>query len=162
MFVIWFLFDKSDQEYISKIIKELSNQHSCPVFIPHITAHGLIDSKFDEIEKIVLSSIKGIKPFFIKKNKVSFSDDFWKTLFIEISQNNNLTEINKKLKAGLPLVQKYDFEPHISLMYKNLGKNEKQKLSSLITKDSFKISGLCIIEFSQSIVEWKIIKEYSL
>ena len=163
MFVIWFLFDKSDQEYISKIIKELSNQHSCPVFIPHITAHGLIDSEFDEIEKIVLSSIKGIKSFFIEKNKVSFSDDFWKTLFIEISQNKNLTEINKKLKVSLPLLQKYDFLAHISLMYKNISKNEKQKLAtSIITKNSFKISGLCIIEFSQSIAGWKIIKKYSL
>ena len=163
MFVIWFLFDKSDQEYISQIMKELSNQFSCPAFIPHITAHGLIDSKFDEIDKIISNSIKGIKSFFIKKNKVSFSDDFWKTLFIDISPNKNLTEINQKLKDKIPLVQKYDFLPHISLMYKNISKNEKQKLAtSLITKNSFKISRLGILEFSQSIEEWKIIKKYSL
>jgi len=163
MFVIWFLFAKTDQEYISQIMKELNNQYSCPAFIPHITAHGLIDLKFDKIEKIVLSSIKGIKSFFIEKNKVSFSDDFWKTLFIDISSNKNLTEINQKLKKNLFSVQKYDFLPHISLMYKNISKNEKQKLAtSLITKNSFKISRLGILEFSQSIEEWKIIKKYSL
>jgi len=163
MFVIWFLFDESDQEHIFQIIKELSNQYDCPAFIPHITALGLINTEFEEIDKIILNSIKGIKSFFIEKNKLSFSDEFWKTLFIDISPNKNLTEINQKLKKNLLSVQKYDFLPHISLMYKNISKNEKQKLvTSLITKNSFKISRLGILEFSQNIEEWKIIKKYSL
>ena len=95
MFGIWFLFDKSDQEYLSQKIEELSNQYNCPIFIPHITAHGLINENIEEIDKKISNSIKDIKPFFIEKNKLSYSDDFWKTLFIDISPNKNMTKINK-------------------------------------------------------------------
>ena len=38
----------------------------------------------------------------IEKNKVSFSNDFWKTIFVDIFPNSNLLEIHKKLKDNLP------------------------------------------------------------
>ncbi len=163
MFVIWFLFDKLDHEYISKIIKKLSQKYNSPFFIPHLTSHGIIKEGIEEIDKVILDSIKGVKPFSIEKNKISFSDDFWKTLFIDISSNKELEKINKKLKENLPLVQKYDFNPHISLIYKNLEINEKKKLVKKLTiKYIFKISKLSIQEYSENIKKWKIIKEYSL
>ena len=102
MFAIWFLFDQLDHEYISQIIKELSNQYNCPTFIPHITVYGVINTRFEKIDTIIQNSIKGIKPFMIEKNKVSFSNDFWKTIFVDIFPNSNLLEIHKKLKDNLP------------------------------------------------------------
>ena len=60
MFAIWFLFDKLDHEYISQIIKELSNQYNCPTFIPHITVYGVINTRFEKIDTIIQNSIKGI------------------------------------------------------------------------------------------------------
>jgi len=163
MFVIWFLFDKSDHEYLSSIIQKLSNQYNCHSFIPHITAHGIINTNIEQIDKIITDSIKGIKSFFIEKNKLTFTDNFWKTLFIDISPNQKMVEINKKLRNDLPLKQDYDFSPHISLMYKKINEKEKEKLeATIITKNNFKISKLGILKFSENINEWKIIQEYSL
>ena len=163
MFVIWFLFDKSDHEYLSSIIKELSNQYNCQSFIPHITAHGIINCSIEQIDKIIIDSIKGIKPFMIEKSKLSFSDDFWKTLFIDILPNKKMRKINENLKCDLPLKQDYNFSPHISLMYKKINKNEKERLATRsITKNNFKISSLSIQKFSENINEWEKIKEYSL
>ena len=163
MFAIWFLFDKSDHEYLSQIINKLSNINNCPIFIPHITAYGVINTRLEKIDTIISNSIKGIKPFMTEKNKLSFSNDFWKTIFIDIFPNSNLLEIHKKLKDNLPVTEKYDFKPHISLMYKDISNDEKEKIvDSLIIKNSFKISKLGVQRFSEDIKKWKIVREYSL
>ena len=163
MFAIWFLFDQLDHEYISQIIKELSNQYNCPTFIPHITVYGVINTRFEKIDTIIQNSIKGIKPFMIEKNKVSFSNDFWKTIFVDIFPNSNLLEIHKKLKDNLPVTEKYALKPHISLMYKDMSNDKKEKIvDSLIMKTSFKISKLGVQRFSEDIKKWKIVREYSL
>ena len=163
MLVIWFLFDKSDEEYLSQIIKELSNCHNSFSFRPHITAHGIINIDIQKISKIIIDTVKEIKPFTIEIDKVSYSDDFWKTLFIDICPNKNIIEINKKLKNNLPLIEPYDFSPHISLMYKKINGNKKQEIAKTINvKKRFKISKLSLQKFSNNINEWDTIQEYPL
>jgi hypothetical protein len=163
MYAIWFLFEKSDDEYISQIISKLSNQYGSPIFTPHVTAYGLVDAELETIDKIVSESIDSIKSFDIEKNNISFSDDFWKTLFIDFNSNASMLKINTHLTKHLSKFSKYEFKPHASLIYKEMNDVEKQKLSdSLEIKNSFKISGIAIQEFFECIEEWKIVREYSL
>jgi len=161
MFAIWFLFDKNDNDYLEHIIQILGRQYESPVFIPHITAYGLVNANLETIDKIVLESIKDIKPFLIEKNKINYSDGFWKTLFIEIKQNLHLNSINKKLTNGLSLFPNYEFLPHISLIYKKMNEEEKKsQAKNLNIKNNFLVSKIAIQEFSENIEDWKIVREY--
>jgi len=163
MYAIWLLFEKNDEKYIAKIISEISKQYESPIFIPHITAYGLIDVKFEIIDKVILDSIKNTKSFNIEKNSISFSGDFWKTLFIDFNSNSSMLKINKNLVKHLSSFTRYEFKPHTSLIYKEMNQEEKQKLVNKIDiKNNFKITRIGILEFSESIKEWKIIQEYSL
>lgn len=163
MFAVWFVFDKEDNEYLSDIIKHLSIKYHSSNFIPHITAYGLVDVELNVIDKIVANSIKSEKSFIVEKTNISYSDDFWKTLFIEIYPNDQLTIITKRLVESLMLFAKYDFKPHVSLVYKKMNLNEKKKLvKTLNIKNNFKISGMCIVQFSEDIEKWKIVREYVL
>jgi len=162
MFVIWFLFDKNDNDYLHHIIQDLSRQYKSTVFLPHITAYGLTEIPLDVIDKIVLKSIEDVKPFFVEKIRINYSDDFWKTLFIEIKQNEYLNKINKKLTNELSKFSKFEFLPHVSLIYKKMNEKEQEDLANnLDIKDSFLISKIGIQDFSENITDWKIVSEYN-
>jgi len=161
MFAVWALFDNYDQDYLYQKIQELSRLYESPIFIPHITAYGLVDTSLETIDKIVLDSIKGVLPFNIEKNVINFSDNFWKTLFIEIKPNDYLENINKKLTERLSQFSKYEFLPHVSLIYKEMSQDNKQKLANeLDIKNNFRISRMGILQFSEKIENWKIVREY--
>jgi len=163
MLGFWFLFDKDDEEYLLQIIKKLSDTYDSEIFIPHITAHGITNLQFNNINKKISDYIKNCESFVIMKNKLLFSNDYWKTLFIDIVQNKNMSKINEKLKYEIPIIEKYYFQPHISLIYQNLDKDEKIKLTKeLKIKKDFKISRLSIQKYSKNIKKWKSVKEYSL
>ena len=163
MYAIWLVFEKNDTYYFSNIIKELSTQYNSQVFEPHITVYGLVDVDLDELDKIVADSIQGEKQFVVEKNKVSYSDDFWKTLFVEFKPNIQLERISKKLTKSLESFSKYEFKPHVSLIYKKMNQDEQKKLSSSINiKEHFKITGMVIQQFNEDIEKWKIVRKYDL
>jgi len=160
MFAVWLLFD---DDCISQIIKNLSERYDSPAFVPHITIYGLVNTNKKTIEKAILDSIKTINSFTVEKNTISCSDNIWKTIFIEIKLSDYLKKINKKLTEHLMQYNKYEFDPHISLIYKKMNLNEKQKLvNNLNVGMKFKINRICIQQFSENIEEWKIIQEYQL
>lgn len=163
MFAVWFTFEKNDELYLSEIISALSKKYNAPVFLPHITVYGLVDIKIDELDRLVLESIKGEKSFRVEKNTISHSDNFWKTLFVELIPNEHLTRINKRLEKSLEMFSSYEFKPHTSLIYKKMTINEREKMTkSIDVKNSFLVNGMCIQEFSEDISKWKIISKYDL
>ena len=161
MYAIWFVFEKKDTKYFSDIIKELSKQYNSQPFAPHITAYGLVDVDIDELDKIVSDSIQGEKQVTIEKNNVSYSDVFWKTLFVEFQPNEQLERINKKLTESLESFSKYEFIPHVSLIYKKMDQEEQEKLANFINiKEHFKVTGMWIQKFNEDIEKWKIVRKY--
>ena len=163
MFAVWFLFGKEDTRYLENIIKDLAAQYNSPFFMPHLTVYGLVDINLETLDNLILESIKDIKPFLVEKYSISYSDDFWKTLFIEIKQNLHLNRVNEKLKNGLSKFSNYEFLPHISVIYKKMTENEQKFIAQNINvKNDFLVSKIVIHEFSNNVEDWKIIKEYDL
>ena len=161
MFAVWYLFDKDDEDYLFKIINDLAEKYDAPSFIPHITAYGLLDIDLKTLDDEILETIQKIKSFSVETNTINFSDDFWKTLFVEILPSKHLVKINNNLTKNLSQFSKYEFLPHISLLYKNMEKNQKQFLTeSLVMKKNFKIIGMGIQQFSENIKEWKLVRRY--
>ena len=163
MYAIWFVLEKNDTEYFTNIINELSTKYNAQPFKPHITAYGLVDVDLEELDKIVAKSIQGEKQFVIKKSNISYSDVFWKTLFVEFQPNEQLERINKKLTKSLQSFCKYDFIPHVSLIYKKMKESEQKKLADTIEiKEKFKVNAMWIQKFHEDIDKWKIVRKYEL
>lgn len=162
MFAVWFLFEKNDNEYLLKIIKELAESFDCPIFIPHITIHGLVNHDITKLEKIIFENIDELSPFFVQKNGINYSKNIWKTLFIDIKLNSSLEILNSNLNKKL-LNSNLDFQPHVSLMYKKIPDFKKiEIIKKLNIKNSFLITEIGILKYSDNINEWKIIKKFSL
>lgn len=161
MFAVWYLFDKDDENYLYEIIGNLAKKYNTPSFIPHITAYGLLDIDLKILDKEIFKTIQGVNSFSVDVTTINFSDNFWKSFFIEILPNKHFTKINNSLTKKLSQFSKYEFLPHISLLYNHMEKNHKQFLAeSLDLKKFFKIKGLGIQEFSQNIDKWKLVKSH--
>ncbi len=163
MFAIWLLPIKEDVEYLKKIIKNLSQKYNSPEFLPHITIYGLVNIKMELLNKVINYSITNLKPFKVRKMSLGHSDNLWKTLFIKIKPNKALLLINRRLTNRLSRYADYNFTPHISLIYKNMSAGERIKIINTIKmKDEFTLDKIAILEFSEDVSEWSILKSIKL
>ena len=155
------MFNRENQTYLYEIISNLSRQYSATPFLPHITVYGLIDESLSNIRRIVLQSISKISSFPVTVNKLSFSDYFWKTLFIQFENNYSMITVNQYLENNFK--KNYEFVPHASLIYKNMDTLEKQKvIQELNIQQDFYINRIGIQKFDSDISKWKVTDEYQL
>ena len=163
MYAVWLLLEEQDSEYINRIIKNLSQRYGVTEFPCHITVYGLVNAELEVVEEAVKTSISNLKPFIVRKSGIEYSDDIWKSLFINIELTAELRLINKKLTQKLVHYDKYEFLPHISLIYKKMAEYEKRKIiDAMKIKNEFAIDKIAILEFSENIQDWKIIRSFKL
>ena len=84
-------------------------------------------------------------------------------MFVEFCINKQFERINKKLTESLDLYRKYEFKPHVSLIYKKMNQDEQKKLAdTIVIKENFKVTGIQIRQFSENIEKWEIVCKYDL
>ncbi len=163
MHAIWLTFSKNDREYLKKIIDEISEKYHAPKFEPHITVYGLVDSKLSLIDDIAKRVVFDCNSFFVEKSEILQSKELWKTVYLELKANDQLKLMYKNLRKHFEKISKYEFNPHISLIYKNLPVEEKLKIiNNLDIKSEFLVNNLAIQKFFPDVEKWKIVKEYNL
>lgn len=163
MYAIWLTFSKSDRDYLKNVIDTISKKYNSPKFEPHITVYGLINSKLDLINNVINEVAQNCNSFVVKKSNVSHSEELWKTIFIELKMNQQLKLVNENLQKHFEKILKYEFNPHISLIYKILPKEEKIKIiNELNLKNEFVVDTIAVQEFFSDIEKWKIVKKHEL
>ncbi len=163
MYAIWLTFSKTDSEYLKNIINTLSKKYEAPRFEPHITVYGLVDLEINFIEKIVKNIIQNSNSFLIEKSQILQSKELWKTVYIELKVNNQIEIIYNNLKKHFEKIAKYQLNPHISLIYKILPKEEKLKIiNGLNIKNNFMVKDLVVQEFFPDVEKWKIVRKINL
>jgi len=158
--VVWLMFEKDDHDYLFNVIRNISSEYNSQKFEPHITIHGLTDASKHVIEEQIEKCQSNINPFIVKNTGLDFCDNIWKSLFIKIENNIHLENIRKILNF-----EQHDdlFEPHISLIYKNLALEEKRKITAKLNlKDDFCVSYVAVMRFDDDISKWKIERKYQL
>ena len=163
MYAFWLILEKSDQRLIQGIINDFGKRFEAPSFLPHITVYGLVNTKLEYLSTIAEEISSNFKPFKVKLLNLAYSDEIWKTLYINIKLDKNLNTIYHHLQKNLRMINDYKFEPHLSLIYKKIPLNEKKEIiSNFELKQSVKIDKICIFKYSRKINEWKIVDLYPL
>ena len=120
---------------------------------------GLKYDKY-ELENIIDISIQNIEPIIVKSNRIGFANILWKTLFIELINNEKLKAFQNYFYMYIKSNREYKFDPHISLMYKIIAENTKKEIvNSLNLKNSFKMNKIAAVRTGQNVSEWEIIVE---
>jgi 2'-5' RNA ligase len=162
MFAIWMIPGEKDFKYLKKIIFNISYELDSPKFLPHITIYGLIDIEQKIIEETI-ESCKFVEAITVKNIGIKYSNNFWKTLFIEIQENDKMRQINLKLQEKFNQFSRYEFDPHISLAYKKMKSEQKNNIiEKLDVKNEFLIDKIAILKHNDNIEKWEIVKSYKL
>ena len=164
MYSLWATPTDKDRQYLSQIIHELSNIFNTLAFQPHCTLWSRVDLPLKNLIQVVKSSSQGITPFTVKVKGLDYSQSYDKTLFIQILANESLTILNRRIQNGLGENYHYQFDPHISLIYKNnMNKNTKRNIiSTLSIKQSLKMENIVINKTGDPIEKWEMVYKQRL
>jgi hypothetical protein len=62
--------------------------------------------------------------------KFDFSPEFFKTLFVASKNNSVLSRLSERFRAFSGKPSAFELNPHLSLIYKHMARNEQQRLAS--------------------------------
>ena len=150
-FSIWLIPSDFDGDLISKSIESLSKKYLAPIFNPHCTIFSPITNLYKA--QIIINQLEQ-KIFQVVVEKIDESDDIWKTVFLKLVNNSTLKKINALFSQAFPEI--YQFDAHISLIYKKLdAKKRKSIISKLDMKKSFAIDKISIVSTSGLVESWE-------
>jgi 2'-5' RNA ligase len=158
---IWLLFNQKNEKEFQAIIDQLSTQFNSPKFIPHITLLSGLDGSETELI-IKLEQLSQLKSFRVKSEKVSYVDEFYRSLFIEIKKSEELKTIFELATKVFNIKSDFNnFLPHISLLYSFEKSEIKKRLIKeylLNLSEEIKVSriGLCLTKGKPE--DWRIKK----
>lgn len=123
----WLIPAEPDRTIYQSLINNLAHQYNAPIFTPHVTLHSCEGDRGQAIEFLKSHSIVDIV---LKIDQVLYSEEFTKTLFIQLFSNPQLDQISEFCKQNFD--QSFLLNPHLSLIYANLAESEKRSLISQI------------------------------
>ena len=160
---IWLKPADDDQAYLQNMIRDLSSEHKAPVFSPHCTLYSLADLAKSELEEILEHVAEGILPLTVTVDKLNFTSNIWKTVFIELEKSRELAWLQQKLVRRIPTPKQYDFAPHISLIYSAMPTEKKKGIiEKLPLRNSYKMDKISAVETGLDVMNWKNIAEVKL
>lgn len=142
---VWLVPQEKDKLYLYEIIDKLAKENNAPTFIPHLTLLPGIEMEVNDLKIILNEVFNQTKSFKINKTKISQSEQFFKTVFIEFELDENLKNLFMRLSEKTDNKSIDAFNPHISLLYKTMPEEEKEKIiKNLSIKNDFIIDKVII------------------
>jgi 2'-5' RNA ligase len=146
-FAVWLLPEKKCAATLSEIISNLSRDNKTTPFNPHLTLISGSCSSVEQTKKILLHTVRSLSPVTLSVKKLHCSEEYFKTIFLHLSNSDDLEKYRKKMIAALPGNHSQHFLPHVSLLYSNMDLKDKKELLS-----SIKLSIKTILFDSASLV----------
>ncbi|BAU11294.1 HAD family hydrolase [Leptolyngbya sp. NIES-3755] len=115
----------SDRDFYQSLIHDLAQRYNAPIFQPHVTLYSG-NFEHDRILEFAQTSIEIV----LEIDRIRYSNQFTKTLFIQLVSNLQLEQLSQSIQAffGSP----YSLDPHLSLIYARLNEAEQRSLSKQI------------------------------
>lgn len=164
LYSLWIIPSPDTKKRLKKIIINLSKKYDGPVFEPHMTLLGNINSEESECVKNTKVLASQIKPFTVSFGDISFSTTYFQSVFLRIKSSAELMEVNLRAKKLFNLNNNV-FMPHISLLYGDHNMSIRENISSRIhlpSNLSFKVNQIVVVLSTQNPSEWKHLAEIGI
>ncbi len=156
MYSVWAEPVERDAKYLLRIIDSLGEKYDSPTFCPHITVYSKIRS--ESAAKSAVKNCRTLKKFAVKTKDLAYSDNLWKTVFVNMEKNQKMLQVHGEIKKAVPSGTKYEFSPHMSLIYKKLDDDEKRAIiDGLKIKQRFTFDKITVIASSNDVKKWKVL-----
>ncbi len=125
----WLLPAAGTCAFFETLIAELATRCTAPPFEPHVTIGGgdIGEKRAGEI----LQKISTREPIQLEVERVDFSEEFTKTLFVQFRSSREIEALNTEIERASG--NEYEINPHLSLLYKEMTAVEKAELARAIS-----------------------------
>ncbi len=113
---------------LGEIIRALSQRYGTPRFAPHVTLLGQTLKPRREIIAITREVASEHDAIPIELTQPAYTSDYVRSLFIEAEPSNALLAARELAVERFGMSVKYDFRPHLSLLYGDLSEAQKQAI----------------------------------
>lgn len=117
------------------LIRELSIRHLTPFFLPHVTLLGRLEGDENRMHSKVSALASDLSPLALQLGVVEGLDEFFRSLFIQISNSPSLSEAHRKALDIFGVRDEPPFVPHLSLLYSNVSFSTKRDIVREIGSD---------------------------
>ncbi|HEY9614092.1 cyclic phosphodiesterase-like protein [Allocoleopsis sp.] len=124
----WLIPSEEDRAFFQEIVDTLAQEYDAPVFTPHVTIYSGECTPEESPSKLLEQATLGVQSFSLKVDKLLYTDEFTKTLFVQFYPNSLLSQISETLSSRSNNPSEYELNPHLSLIYKYLSEEIKQEL----------------------------------
>lgn len=161
---LWLMPTGQVFEKLSNLVKRLAGKYESSVFEPHVTLIGGISSSKTEMILKTEKLSKAISPYTITLEEVSYSEHYFKALFVRVKNTSAVQETFVKAEQLFPVEGPY--MPHLSLTYGNFPPDIKQQMVIEVGDkftDEFLVDTLYLYRTDNDKVEdWYRVKEFKL
>jgi hypothetical protein len=128
----WLIPSEPAHSFFRRIINDLAGQYDAPVFEPHVTIHVGAD-RADAARNALGHVARKCKLIGLTPLGTDQSDEFIKTLFVQLAMSAELRNTNDIIRAAANDSLQYELDPHLSLLYKNLAAIARRELAGSIS-----------------------------
>lgn len=171
---IWLLFESEVEETLISLMERLkeiyfrvikSSQLS-PSFLPHLTLLSSIEFKIENLLNTFIKAFENEKSITLNSKGIKFSNEFFRSIYIEIEKTTELIKMREKLiETFLLKDEQRKFIPHISLQYSFVKKTNELKrliLKELRIPSKIHANRISFVRTVGTVEEWEILKIINL
>jgi 2'-5' RNA ligase len=163
---IWIVPPLPERARLSDLIDHLSTEHSTPPFRPHVTVLGDLTSPEREMLSRTSALAMLLTPFTIRLGSVSYSDDYFRSLYVEIEESDELARAHREAARLFGIAAEEEYLPHLSLMYGQVPVTAKEDIIRSIEADlpdAFDVGRVHMV-LSSSLIpprDWRSLREFA-
>jgi 2'-5' RNA ligase len=124
----WLIPAEPIRSHFASINSDLAMRFDAPIFQPHTTIY-VTKSKNEDAEIVLKRALANCKPYRLSIGGIDCSDEFTKTVFVQFAPDDALTRLSRNLRRASALQNKYPLNPHLTLIYKTMSRETKEKIA---------------------------------
>ena len=108
------------RDRLAGVIARLAAEHEAPVFAPHVTMCGVVESSPDAAALALERLVAGVRPFEVALTGVGYEPEFFRSLYLRAEPDAILTALHEAGQRawGLDISRTGPpYRPHLSLLY---------------------------------------------
>jgi len=146
------------------VISDFSRRFQTPSFEPHITLIGDLNGKKQDMQSRTAKLATGLRPLRLETKGFGLEDYYVRSLYLRIAPSDELIRA-RELATKIFGKTEIPYMPHLSLLYSDLSRDEKQKLIPTIKKPSnndILVGAISLWQVDGGVSEWRLIDEFLL
>ena len=93
-FSIWLLLEKESRSNYRQIVKTISKRLKAPIFEPHCTIYGHLNTDIEILKPFVTELAKNYNQFSASVKKIKSGDSYSKSLYVSIKNSGAIKQLN--------------------------------------------------------------------